>query len=279
MPHDPAVMSRSQPVTPHDPAVMSRALAVVPHARPLVPGTLVRRYKRFFADVRLESGRVVVTHCVNPGRMEGLLRPGLPVWVSRVPRQSARKLRWTWELADDDGVLVGTNTILPNRIVKQLLLQRVLPGLSGWKEIASERAYGNASRSRVDFWLRLPGGEVFLEVKNCHLVYPDRRAYFPDAPSERAARHLDELAAVARAGHRALVLFTVQRADARALRPSDLHDPRFAAAARRAAAAGVRFRALSIRPTLAGFHVERFIPVDLTPYSTRRIARWRDENA
>jgi sugar fermentation stimulation protein A len=123
--------------------------------------------------------------------------------------------------------------------------------------------------------LRTRRRQHFIEVKNCHLVYPDGRGYFPDAVSERATHHLMELMRVVENGHRATVLFTVQHPVARSLRPSDAHDPVFAQTARQAAAAGVRFRALLIEPTLEGLVVHRTIPVDLKPYATRRQERWR----
>lgn len=245
------------------------------HPRPLISGTLVRRYKRFLSDVRLSGGRVVTAHCVNPGAMEGLVRPGATVWLSEVDADSKRKLRYTWELIEVDGGLVGANTLVSNRIVRALLETK--PRGLAHDELRAEYPYGEGSR--VDFWLRRGQKEHFVEVKNCHLVYPDGRGYFPDSRSERAARHLAELSQVVRAGHRATVLFTVQRPDVRAVRPSDVHDPAFAAAARAALAAGVHFRAVRIRPTLSGYTVEGAIPVDLRPYPTRRIEGWRRDNA
>ncbi|MEM9193964.1 MAG: sugar fermentation stimulation protein SfsA, partial [Myxococcota bacterium] len=104
------------------------ALLRIPHPRRLVAGALVGRYDRFVADVRLADGRVVHAHCVNPGRMEGLVRPGCRVWLSPVPKANRRKLRYTWELTEDDGFIVGANTGAPNRIVEAVLARRVLPG-------------------------------------------------------------------------------------------------------------------------------------------------------
>lgn len=248
----------------------------LPHPRTLVGGVLLRRYKRFLSDVRLDSGQTVVAHCVNPGRMEGLVVRGSRVWLSPAEAGTQRKLAYTWEIAASQGVLVGANTAAPNRIVERLLVERRLRGFSRYDALERERRYGEGSR--IDFWLRTGKSEHFLEVKNCHLVYPDGRAYFPDSVSARAARHLEELARVARQGHRASVLFTVQRADARAVRPSDVHDPAFAAAARRAAEAGVRFAAIRIRPTVEGYAVEGRIPVELAPYRLDGVRRWRQEN-
>ncbi|MBI3203464.1 MAG: DNA/RNA nuclease SfsA [Myxococcales bacterium] len=247
-------------------------LAFVPHAAPLLSGVLLGRRKRFFADVRLESGESVVAHCVNTGRMEGLLTPGRRVFVSRA--RPGRKLAYTWELLELDTGLVGVNTIMANRLVRAVLEARVLRGLRRFSELSAEYPYGE--RSRVDFRLATPRREHFIEVKNCHLVYPDGAAYFPDAPSERAVRHLEELTRVVESGRSASVLFTVQRTDARRVRPSDVHDPTFAAAARLAARAGVGFRALAIRPTELGYRVLAELPVDLAPYDVAPVRRFRD---
>jgi sugar fermentation stimulation protein A len=246
----------------------------VPHAGALLEGRLVARYDRFVAEIEL-VGRPrarVRAHCVNPGRMEGQVRPGARVWVSEVPSDSKRKLRYTWELVEEDGLIVGANTVAPNRIVAAVLAARVLPGLRRFRELRREVAY--AERSRVDFML---AGAVphYVEVKNSHLVYPDGRGYFPDSVSVRATHHLQALAEVVAAGAKATVLFVIQRPDVSAIRPSILHDPEFAGAARQAKAAGVRFRALTLRATLDAFEVLREIPVDLREYDTAEHQRWR----
>ena len=248
----------------------------IERSAPLIPGTLLHRYKRFLADVRLDdrAGTIVTAHCVNTGAMEGLTRPGTRVWLSRADAP-ARKLKYTWETAEIDGRMVGVNTSLPNRLVGLLLREQGLPWLAAWDGIAAERRYGQ--HSRVDFHLTRRRGsrEHFLEVKNCHLVYPDRRAYFPDCVSDRAAMHLRELAEVVRQGCSAEVLFVVQVPCTVAVRPSDVHDPVFAATAREVCAAGVRFSALRVAQTPDAIMVEKRIPVDLRPYPTARIARWR----
>ncbi|MBX7246764.1 MAG: DNA/RNA nuclease SfsA [Candidatus Sumerlaeaceae bacterium] len=246
----------------------------IPRPAPLIRGTLIQRYKRFMADVKLDTGETVTAHCVNTGAMEGLTRPGTRVWLSRADNP-ARKLQFTWELAEVWGGILGVNTSLPNRVVGELLKERALSGLTRWQELRPEKVYGE--RSRVDFWMRIAGREHYLEVKNCHLVYPDARAYFPDCVSERAAGHLRELAAVLSKGASAEVLFFVQIPGVKAVRPSDVHDPAFAAAAREAATAGVKFTALEVRHTPDRIVVERKLPVDLKPYSTEPVAGWRTE--
>lgn len=239
---------------------------------PLVEGRLLRRRKRFLADVELADGSVVTAHCVNTGAMEGLTRPGLTVWISRAANPK-RKLAWTWELAEVDGRIYGTNTAEPNRIVRELLERSALPWLGKFDEMRPEKPYGEGSR--VDFWLRRGRREVYLEVKNCHLIYPDGRAYFPDSVSARATGHLEELAAVASRNVRSHVLFTCQMPGVKAVRPSDVHDPDFAAAARRVRGEGVRFSALEIVHTPEEIRITRRLPVDLKPYGLARIERWR----
>jgi sugar fermentation stimulation protein A len=252
-------------------------LLTIPHRTPLLPGRLQARYERFLAYIQLDDGREVTAHCVNPGRMEGLVRPGARVWVSEAPPGSKRKLAFTWELVELDGRIIGANTVVPNTIAQRLLEARVLPGFRKHRALQRERPYGQGSR--VDFWLQEGRSEHFVEVKNCHLVYPDGRGYFPDSVSARATRHLEELEAVVREGHRASVLFTVQDERARAVRPSDLHDETFARAVRQAHESGVRFRAVRVRPTVEAYVVEASIPVDVKPYRTARMHAWKTENA
>ncbi len=244
-----------------------------PWPRALTEGRLLRRYNRFLADVSLPDGSQVTAHCANTGAMEGLIRPGSRVWLT--PSEGPRRaLPWTWSMVEVDGQLVGVDTLLPNRLVRAMLEARALPRLGPYTSVHPE--FPHATASRVDF--RLLGDETphDIEVKNCHLVYPDRRGYFPDGVSSRGARHLAILAREAQRGFRASVLFVVQREDVKAVRPSDLHDPTFADAVRKAARAGVRFRGLRVRPTTEGVEVMGTLPVDLSAYSLVRVARWRD---
>ncbi|MEZ4220311.1 MAG: DNA/RNA nuclease SfsA [Polyangiaceae bacterium] len=251
-------------------------ILTVPHSRPLQVGTLLGRRKRFLADVRLADGRIVVAHCVNPGRMEGLVIPDAEVRVSEADPAAKRTLTHTLELVRAGKHWVGANTTFANRIVEELLRRRLIPGLVRYDELRRECRFGNGSRA--DFWLRTGRRQRFIEVKNCHLVYPDGRGYFPDSVSARASKHLHELSEMVQAGHDALVLFVVQHTGADAVRPSDLHDPEFARAARLARRAGVRFRALSVHPSPKGYAVQRLIPVDLRRYSLAAIEPYRAAN-
>lgn len=253
----------------------TQPLLRLPRARPLLAGVLLGRYQRFIAEVRLDDGRVVSAHCINPGQMEGLVRVGARVWLSEAPAGSKRKLAFTWELVEIDGEWVGVNTTVPNRIAEAVLAARLLHGFRGYDRLRREVVYGE--RSRVDLCLERGKKRHYVEVKNCHLVYPDDRGYFPDSVSARAAEHLHALMAEVARGHRATVLFTAQVARTRALRPSDAHDPVFAATARQAHAAGVRFAALRIAVTPEAYEVLGRIPVDLAPYALGRVERWREE--
>lgn len=253
---------------------MTEPLLRLPYPTPLLPGTLIGRHNRFLADVRLDNGPRVTAHCVNTGRMEGLTLPGLRVWLSN-DSSPTRKLQYTWQIAEVEGVRIGANTAIPNTLVGELLRQRRLHGFA-WDELVGEKRYG--ANSRIDYWLRKGSREHFVEVKNCHLTYPDGRGYFPDSVSTRASKHLEELASEVRKGHRATVIFTAQRMDTKSVRPSDVHDPEFAKAARAAAENGVRFMALLVEPTPLELIVHRRIPVDLKPYPLEKPRTWMEAN-
>lgn len=244
----------------------------IPHRHKLLKGEFLARYDRFIARIRLD-GREVDAHCVNTGRMEGMLKPGTTAWVSQAPPESKRKLRYTLELLDIDGVITGANTQVPNALAETLIRERLIPGLKQYSTLQREVRYGD--NSRIDLLLKWGAREHFVEVKNCHLVYPDGGAYFPDSVSERATGHLLELVEEVRKGNRATVLFTVQRQDAAAVYPSDLHDPVFANAAREAYRQGVRFKAASFKVTPEGFNYLGTIPVRMGTYATAPLESFR----
>jgi sugar fermentation stimulation protein A len=200
-------------------------------------GVLVARYKRFFADVRLDDGREIVSHCPNPGAMLGLNTPGLGAWVSPAAG-SKRKLAWTLELIEADGGLVGINTLHPNRLVAETLAAGEIPELRGYALHRREVRMGEASR--VDFVLEGPDrSRCWLEVKNVHLRRAGRLAEFPDCVAARSARHLRELAARVAEGERAVQLFVVQRTDCDQFAACADLDPTYAVGLDRAAEAGV----------------------------------------
>ena len=227
-------------------------------SQPLIPGVLIRRYKRFLADVRLEDGSEITVHCPNPGAMLGLNAPGLPVWLS-VSANPARKLAHTLELVEVDGGLVGINTMLPNKLVAEALGLGAIPELAGYATVRPEVGYGEASR--VDFLLTGDGRPAcWLEVKNVHLRRAGTLAEFPDCVAARSSRHLRELEAMVAAGDRAVAMFVVQRMDCDAFSACRELDPVFAAALDRAADAGVEVLVYGCDVGVGGVSVTRRMP-------------------
>lgn len=207
-------------------------------ATPLVRGRLIQRYKRFLADVILDDGRTVTAHCANPGAMLGLKDPGLVVWLEHIP-DPRRSLPWSWRLVElPDGHLAGIDTGLPNRLVAEALAEGRIPGLAGYDHVRPEVRY--ATKSRVDFLLTGAGRpDTYVEVKNVHLRRTGSLAEFPDSVTARGARHLADLGAMVAAGHRAVMLYVVQRTDCDRFAVAADLDPAYGAAYALARAGGV----------------------------------------
>ena len=226
---------------------------------PLLPGILVRRYKRFLSDVTLASGTEVTAHCANPGSMLGLAEPGAAVWLSPA-RNPGRKLRFTWELVRIGEGLVGVNTAHPNRIVEQAVNAQAIPELTGYAAARREVKYG--SNSRIDLLLRSDGrADCYVEIKSVTL----RRhgpAEFPDAVTARGTKHLGELSDMVRGGARAVMFYLVQRGDCRAFTIAADIDPKYAEAFAAARAQGVEVICYACRLTTEAIEIAGKLPVE-----------------
>jgi len=231
----------------------------VKFAAPLARGTLIRREKRFLVHVRLDDGREIVAHTNNTGAMRGCSTPGSPVWLSPVD-DPKRKLKWTYELIEVDGVLVGINTAVPNLLAAEAIEDGTIAELQGYDVIRREVKCGTGSR--IDLLLERGDARCWVEVKNVTLV-EDGVALFPDAVTVRGRKHLRELQAMVAAGDRAAMLYVVQRADARAFAPAESIDPAYAAALREAAAAGVELLCYRAEVSTEGVRLATRIPVTL----------------
>jgi sugar fermentation stimulation protein A len=231
---------------------------------PLVPATLIRRYKRFLADVTLPNGEAVTAHVANPGAMTGLATPGARVWLSKSDNPK-RKLAWSWELVEADfggGIeLVGVNTMHPNAVVAEALATGMIPELAGYANARREVRYGR--NSRVDVLLEDPArAACYVEIKNVHLMRRQGLAEFPDAVTARGAKHLDELADMVAAGHRAVMLFLIQIGSAERFGLAADIDPTYARAFARVRAAGVEAIAYRCAITADGIVFARAVPID-----------------
>lgn len=205
---------------------------------PLVPARLIRRYKRFLADCTLEDGREVTAHCANPGSMMGLADPGMKIWLE--PNDDPKKkLKFGWRLVDhENGHFTGVDTSVPNRALRAALMAGQIPELAMYGTVKPEQKYGQ--NSRIDFLLQESGlPDAYVEVKSVTLSRQPGLAEFPDSVTARGAKHLAELSGVARQGHRAIMLYLVQRTDCSVFDLARDIDPTYAAAYADAVQAGV----------------------------------------
>lgn len=229
----------------------------------LEQATLLRRYKRFLADIETANGELLTIHCPNTGSMLNCMGEGARVWFSR-SNDPKRKLPGTWEIGETPhGRLAVINTARANGLVEEALRAELIAELAGFTALKREVPYGQ-ERSRVDFCLEYPSGTAFVEVKSVTLGFADTRvAAFPDARTERGAKHLRELAALARAGIRAVQLYCVNLSDIDAVRPAEEIDPAYASALREAVAAGVEVMAYGAEISPLGVELVRRLEVHL----------------
>jgi sugar fermentation stimulation protein A len=230
---------------------------------PLLRGKLIQRYKRFLADVRLEDGSTVTATCPNTGSMIGLREPGMTVWLS-TSDSPTRKYKHTWEMVEADlgkgPTLVGINTQHPNKLVSEAIEAGKIKSLKGYDTLKREQKYGK--NSRIDILLSdARRGLCYVEVKNVHLSRTHGLAEFPDSVTERGAKHLAELSDMVREGHRAVMVFLIQRSDTtRFVLATDI-DATYAVAFAAAAKAGVEVMALTCALGLDGISVAKAVPV------------------
>jgi sugar fermentation stimulation protein A len=207
---------------------------------PLIPGRLIKRYKRFLADIELEGGEIVTAHCANSGSMLNVKEPGSEVWLSPA-RNPDRKLRFTWELIKINDTLVGINTALPNTIVEEAIVAGKIPELKGYASLRREVKYGK--NSRIDILLEDPFlPKCHVEVKNVTLkrgLGENNLVEFPDSVTTRGAKHLAELSDMIAQGYRSVMLYLVQRQDSGAFTIAADIDPAYKAALDNAINTGV----------------------------------------
>lgn len=229
----------------------------------LVPGTLIQRYKRFLADVRLDTGETVTATCPNTGSMMGLVAPGSRVWLS-TSDSLTRKYKHTWELVEADlgkgPCLVGINTNHPNKLVAEAIEAGRIKSLQGYAALKREVKYGR--NSRIDILLSdAAKPDCYVEVKNVHMMRKHGLAEFPDSVTERGAKHLAEMSDMVREGKRAVMVFLIQRNDASRLTLARDVDAMYGEAFDRAATAGVEAIAVRCRVTPEAVVVDKEIPI------------------
>ena len=229
-------------------------------APPLIPATLVRRYKRFLFDAELDNGELITGSCPNTGSMLGLTTPGSRCYLTEHVG-GTRKYRHALELIEADGTLVGINTGRPNRLVEEAIDEGLIGSLGSYAERRREQKYG--INSRIDILLDDPDkGLAYVEVKNVHYLRAPGLAAFPDSVTSRGAKHLEELGDMAEAGHRAIMVYLIQRADVDRLSLCRDLDPAYAAAFDRAMKRGVEACAIRCKITSEHIRAESMVPVE-----------------
>ncbi len=230
---------------------------------PLISGRLIKRYKRFLADIVLDDGTQITAHCANPGSMMGVAPEGARVWVSRSSNK-ARKLPFSWELVEINDSLIAINTSNPNKIGAQAIEAGMIPELSGYKSLRREVKYGE--NSRIDILLEegpRAAPTAYVEIKNVHLMREPGLAEFPDSVTSRGAKHLRELALMTSKGFRAVMLYIVQRNDCERFSLARDLDPAYASAFDEAVKAGVDVMCYDCEISTSEVTLRRAIPLDL----------------
>ena len=226
----------------------------------LIPGILVKRYKRFLTDVKLNGGKIVTAHCPNTGSMKSCCESDRPVYLS-FHDNPKRKLKYTWELIEMPTSLVGVNTLVPNRLVFESVKAGVVPELSGYETV--EREVKISARSRIDLALTaVDRRRCYVEIKNCTLI-DSSVAFFPDAVTARGLKHIIELQNLVNSGCRCVMFYFIQRMDAEIFKPADHIDSEYGKALRRAVKRGLEVLVYDVSIDLDGIKLNRKIPYEL----------------
>ena len=230
---------------------------------PLIKAKLLKRYKRFLADAELaDTGEVITAHCANPGAMTGLKEPDSTIWLSK-SNNPKRKLTYSWELIEviegKQNTLVGINTSHPNKLVEEAINDGIISELQGYERSKREVKYGK--NSRIDILLETASEEkCYVEVKNVHLLRKKGKAEFPDSVTARGTKHLNELSDMVREGHRAVLVFLIQRSDTKEMSIADDIDPDYAQAIVKARETGVEIIAYSCKISTKDIQVDKAVP-------------------
>lgn len=226
----------------------------------LTSGILIKRYKRFLADIELETGEKVTAHCPNSGSMKGCATPGSPVWLSTSDNPK-RKYKYTWELIKMPGTMIGINTQVPNKLVKQSIEHDMIEELAGYDTVKAE--VKTSSHTRLDLLLEKEGKEkCYVEIKNCSLV-EEGIAMFPDAVTTRGQKHLDELEYLVSLGHKGVIFFLIQRMDAKLFKPADMIDKVYAEKLKKVVKNGVKIVVRDTSINTQFIRIRNAVPVDL----------------
>ncbi len=228
---------------------------------PLIQGRLIKRYKRFLADVRLDTGETITVHCPNSGSMKGCAIEGAKVWLSTSDNPK-RKYAHTWELIKAPDTYIGINTLVPNRLVKQAIEQNLIEELSGYESVRAE--VKTSAHTRLDLMLEhSDGSKCYVEIKNCTLV-EDGVASFPDAVTTRGQKHLEELEHLVAQGHRGVIFYLIQRTDASVFKPADSIDRVYGEKLRHAVEKGVQIVTRDTRISTKEIMISNPVHVDLS---------------
>lgn len=222
-------------------------------------GTLIRRYKRFLADIKLNSGDVVTAHCTNSGSMSSCLKEGAPVVLSKSDNPN-RKTKYTWEMIFINNGWVGVNTLLPNKFVFELIQEKRIPQLKGYDGIKREV---KVLDSRLDLLLEREGEKCFIEVKNVSLKIGNH-ARFPDSVTSRGRKHLETLVKIKERGERAVMIYIIQRKDISLFGPAWDIDRNYSKSLLKAYNKGVEIIPLMANIAPQSIELEAEIPIDLS---------------